>query len=753
MKIVVVESPAKAKTIKKYLGKGYEVLASYGHVRDLLAKEGSVDTNNQFAMTYAPVERNLGHVQAIQKALKKADGICLATDPDREGEAIAWHLVEILNQKNALKDKSIERIYFYQITKNAIKEAIKQPRHLSMDLVNAQQARRALDFLVGFTLSPLLWRKVKAGLSAGRVQTPALRLIVEREEAIKSFEPKEYWTVHGVQLAQGCEFKSRLTQYQGNKIEQFSLQTDQVATACVRQIEADANGQLKVAKIIKKQRQRKPLPPLITSSLQQEAVRRLGFTAQNAMRVAQQLYEGIELPGEGAVGLITYMRTDSVHLAPEAVESIRAYIQEHHADALPKEAQSYQNKSKNAQEAHEAIRPTDVMRDPQCLKDVLDKYQFKLYQLIWQRTVACQMKPALLDTVSIDLSAKTHIFRANGSVMVYPGFLAVYADQADNKAEDRILPPMEEGQLVDIKKIWPEQHFTEPPPRYSEASLVKTLEEYDIGRPSTYASIINTLKQRKYVEMEKKRFMPTDIAMVVCGFLKKYFSQYVDYHFTAQLEDQLDKVALGQEALVPLLESFWSPFKHTVDEVDETVQRSDVTKEVIDEKCPECQANLSIQLGKRGRFIGCTAYPTCSYTRSMSHSADDDNLVKDRQCPKCHSQLVIKHGPYGKFIGCSGYPDCRFIESLFKPDDTKVACPQCHQGSLLSRQSRKGKVFYSCSRYPDCEYALWYKPIDEKCQKCAWPILSIKETKRSGKQVVCPQKDCSYKRDLTEEDE
>lgn len=752
MKIVVVESPAKAKTIKKYLGKGYEVLASYGHVRDLLAKEGSVDTANQFAMTYAPIERNSGHVQAICKALKQANGICLATDPDREGEAIAWHLVEMLNKKKMLKDKSVERIYFYQITKNAIQEAIQQPRDLSMDLVNAQQARRALDFLVGFTLSPLLWRKVKAGLSAGRVQTPALRLIVEREEEIKAFEPKEYWTVHGTQLIKDCEFKSRLTQYQGNKVEQFSFQTEQEATDCVNQIIADANGQFKVAKIVKKQRQRKPLPPLITSSLQQEAVRRLGFTTQNTMRVAQQLYEGIELPGEGAVGLITYMRTDSVHLATEAVESIRAYIDKNHPNALPNDIQIYQNKSKNAQEAHEAIRPTDVMRDPESLKSVLDKYQFKLYQLVWQRTVACQMKPALLDTVSIDLSAKDHIMRANGSVMVDPGFLAVYADKMDSKTEDRILPPMEQGQMVDINKIWPEQHFTEPPPRYSEASLVKTLEEYDIGRPSTYASIINTLKQRNYVEMDKKRFIPTDIAMVVCGFLKKYFSRYVDYHFTAQLEDQLDRVALGKEAWVPLLESFWNPFKGTVDDVDKNVKRSDVTKEIIDEKCPECQASLSIQLGKRGRFIGCTGYPDCSYTRSMEHSSEDDNLVKDRLCPQCQSKLVVKHGPYGKFIGCSSYPDCRFIESLFKPEDTKVSCPQCHQGSLLSRRSRKGKIFYSCSRYPDCDYALWNMPIDDKCQKCAWPILSIKETKRFGKQVVCPQKDCSYKRDLTEED-
>lgn len=753
MKLVVVESPAKAKTIRKYLGKGYEVLASYGHVRDLLAKEGAVDPANAFQMTYAPIERSSGHISAICKALKKADGICLATDPDREGEAIAWHLLELLQEKKLLKNKGIERICFYQITKGAIQEAIQKPRDISMELVNAQQARRALDFLVGFTLSPLLWRKVKAGLSAGRVQTPALRLIVEREKEIQRFEAQEYWSIHGKQTVDGVSFDSRLSHYQGTKIEQFSFQTEQAANACVNTINQDAQGVLSVKKVVKKQRQRKPPTPIITSTLQQEAVRRLGFTAQTAMRVAQQLYEGIELPGEGSVGLITYMRTDSVHLAPEAVESIRDYISKHHAKALPQTPPSYHNKSKNAQEAHEAIRPTDVSRTPNALKDVLDKYQMKLYRLIWERTVACQMSPAILDTVSIDLQAKDHTFRANGSVLKEPGFLAVYADSKDKTTDtERMLPPMKEGQQVEVNKIWPEQHFTEPPPRYSEASLIKALEEYDIGRPSTYAAIINTLKHRKYVEMDKKRFIPTDIAMVVCQFLLNYFSQYVDYNFTAALEEKLDEVARGEKPWVPLMEEFWHPFEKTVKEVDETVQRSDVTKELIDEKCPECQAQLSLQLGKRGRFIGCTAYPECSYTRSLQHSPEDDALVKDRKCPTCEGQLVVKHGPYGKFIGCGNYPDCRFIESLFKPEDTQVPCPKCQQGRIVSRRSRKGKIFYSCARYPDCDYALWNMPLNEKCEKCAWPILTIKETKRSGKQVVCPQKDCSFKRDYLEDE-
>lgn len=749
--LVVVESPAKAKTIEKYLGKGYEVLASYGHVRDLVPKEGAVDTAHDFAMKYENIEKNQKHIDAIAKALKKADALYLATDPDREGEAISWHIHEIMKQKKVLAKKAVYRVVFHEITKKAITNAIQHPREISMDLVNAQQARRALDYLVGFNLSPLLWRKVRPGLSAGRVQSPALRMIAERELEIEQFNTQEYWTLEAEATKTGQSFIARLVEYQGEKIEQFSVTTEKQAKTIEKALTKAAKGQLVVSKVEKKQRKRNPSPPFTTSTLQQEAARKLGFTTDRTMRIAQQLYEGVDV-GDGAVGLITYMRTDSVNLAQEAIEQIREFIGKRYGkENVPEQPRTYQTKSKNAQEAHEAVRPTSADILPDQIKDALSPEQYKLYNLIWKRTIACQMISATIDTVSVDLSCgDQNRFRANGSVIADPGFIMVYQEGIDDaKKEDgdeKMLPLMIEGEKIDLLSLQSVQHFTEPPPRYTEASLVKAMEEYGIGRPSTYSSIISTLKFRKYVTLDQKRFTPTDIGRIVNKFLTQYFTQYVDYGFTAKLEDDLDAIARGEQVWVPMLREFWEPFIHQIEETQETVKRSDVTQEALDEKCPKCEKPLSIRLGRRGRFIGCTAYPECDYTRNLD--GDDGKaeaeLVEGRTCPDCSGPLIIRFGRYGKFIGCSNYPTCKFIEPLEKPSDTGILCPQCGKGNMLKRKSRYGKIFYSCSTYPECNYAVWNEPLNEKCPKCNWPILMLKTTKRRGTEKVCPQKECGF---------
>ncbi len=750
-KLVIVESPAKAKTIQKYLGKDVEVLASYGHVRDLLPKEGAVDTANDFAMKYQIIDRNSKHLDAIAKAMKKADVLYLATDPDREGEAISWHLLELLKKRGVLKDKETHRVVFHEITKQAVNDAVAHPRGLSMDMVNAQQARRALDYLVGFTLSPLLWKKVRRGLSAGRVQSPALRMIVERELEIEAFIPQEYWSIEADAAFEKQNFDGKLTYYKDKKLSQFTVNNGEQSAEVVATLNKAANGKLLVTKVDKKQRKRNPAAPFTTSTLQQEASRKLGFGAQRTMSVAQQLYEGTDT-GDGAVGLITYMRTDSVTLAGEAVEEIRTFIAEKYgAKAVPAKPQEYKTKSKNAQEAHEAVRPTSVLRTPESLNKYLSSDQLKLYTLIWQRTVACQMVHATMNTVAVDLACgKGNTFRANGSTVVDPGFMSVYLEGQDDAAksdkDERILPIMEVGDVVDLIAIRPEQHFTEPPPRFSEASLVRSLEEHDIGRPSTYASIISTLLQREYVELEKKRFHPTDVGRVVGKFLAEHFTKYVDYDFTAKLEDELDAVARGEKEWVPLLRNFWGPFKEQVETKDKEVQRSDVTQELLDEDCPKCGKKLSSRLGRSGRFIGCTAYPECDYTRNINgeETSNEPEIVADRKCPKCESDLWVRTGKYGKFIGCSSYPKCKHIESLEQPTNTGVTCPQCNKGEILTRKSRRGKIFYSCSDYPDCDYALWNEPLKEECPTCKWPILTIKTTKSRGTEKVCPQKECDF---------
>jgi len=754
MNLVIVESPAKAKTIKKYLGPDFEVMASYGHVRDLVPKEGAVDPDQGFSMQYQVIECNERHVQSIAKRLRQAEALYLATDPDREGEAISWHLYVLLKSRRQLGKRPVHRVVFNEVTKRAVQEAVAHPRELSADLINAQQARRALDYLVGFNLSPLLWRKIRRGLSAGRVQSPALRLIVEREQEIEAFKIREYWTITADAVKEEKDFEARLTRFGGEKLEQFSVQDEARAKEIKHALVQAAQGKLKVEQVERKQRKRNPAPPFITSTLQQEAARKLGFTTQSTMRVAQQLYEGVDVGG-GAVGLITYMRTDSVNLANEALDEIRAFVGERYGtDHLPARPRIYKTKAKNAQEAHEAIRPTSIRRLPEALKAQLTAGQARLYGLIWKRTLACQMAHALIDMVAVDLSAGAgNLFRATGSSVVSPGFMRVYLEGRDDAKgagddQERMLLPLKERELVDLKAIRPEQHFTEPPPRYTEASLVKTLEEYGIGRPSTYASIISTLQDREYAELEKKRFHPTDVGRIVNRFLTQHFTSYVDYDFTARLEDELDAVSRGEEDWIPLLEQFWRPFKDRVDHTQENVKRSDVTQEVIEEVCPQCGAPLSIRLGRHGRFIGCTKYPECDYTRDLADATRPEQppaeVVEGRSCPECGSKLQVKRGKYGKFIGCGAYPKCRYIEPLERPQDTGVTCPKCDQGALLKKKSRRGKIFYSCSTYPKCDYALWNEPVAGLCPQCGWPVLTFKITKRDGARKVCPQKDCSY---------
>jgi DNA topoisomerase I len=619
--LVIVESPAKAKTIKKYLGKDFEVLASYGHVRDLVPKEGAVDPEHGYAMKYQVLEKNERHVEAISRTLRKSKALYLATDPDREGEAIAWHLREILDSRGDLAGKAVHRVVFYEITRNAVREAVAQPRGLSLDLVNAQQARRALDYLVGFNLSPLLWKKVRQGLSAGRVQSPALRMICEREAEILAFIPQEYWSLDGEGSHTAQAFPLKLIEYRGQKVEQFSFTNETQAREVERTIQAaahgaapaDGPGQLRVVAIDRKQRRRNPAPPFTTSTLQQEAARKLGFNARRTMRLAQQLYEGLDIGGdEGSVGLITYMRTDSVSLAAEAITEIREVATKLYGKAeVADEPRIYKTKSKNAQEAHEAIRPTSAAITPASIEGKVEDDHFRLYSLIWKRAVASQMNHAVFDTVAVDMLAgpdgpDRHMLRANGSTLVKPGYISVYQEGIDDaKADDsdHVLPPMTEGDTVDLLAIQAEQHFTEPPPRYSEASLVKALEEHGIGRPSTYATIISTLQDREYVEMDARRFIPTDIGKIVGRFLTEHFHRYVEYGFTAAMEDELDAVSRGEEEWTTPLEKFWKPFIDQVESIEKNVTREQVAQARELGKDAATGKPVTVRMGRFGPFV------------------------------------------------------------------------------------------------------------------------------------------------------
>ncbi len=612
--LVIVESPAKAKTIKKYLGHEFDVLASYGHVRDLVPKEGAVDPDNGYAMKYQVLDKNERHVEAIARTLRKSKALYLATDPDREGEAIAWHLQEILRARGDLDGKEVHRVVFYEITRNAIREAVRSPRGLSLDLVNAQQARRALDYLVGFNLSPLLWKKVRRGLSAGRVQSPALRMICEREEEISAFLAREYWTIEGEGTHGTQAFPLKLLEYRGQKVEQFSFTSEHEAREVEGTLRSAAGGagELRVLAIDRKQRRRNPAPPFTTSTLQQEAARKLGFNARRTMRLAQQLYEGQDI-GEGSVGLITYMRTDSVTLAAEAIREIREVAARLYGQAeVAEEPRIYRTKSKNAQEAHEAIRPTSAAITPADVEGKVEDDLYRLYALIWKRAVASQMSPAIFDTVAVDMLAgpdgpQRHLLRANGSTLVKPGYISVYQEGTDDVAAaddaDHVLPPMEPHDRVQLTALHADQHFTEPPPRYSEASLVKALEEHGIGRPSTYASIISTLQDREYVEMDNRRFVPTDIGKIVNRFLTHHFHRYVEYGFTAAMEDELDAVSRGEEEWTTPLEKFWKPFIQQVEKIERTVTREQVAQARALGQDPVSGKPITVRMGRFGPFV------------------------------------------------------------------------------------------------------------------------------------------------------
>ena len=622
--LVIVESPAKARTLERYLGSGYTVLASNGHVRDLLPKSGAVDPEKDFAMHYEIIDKNARSVDAIARALKKSDVLYLATDPDREGEAISWHLYELLKDRGVLKQKEVKRVVFHEVTRDAVLRAINSPGELSLDLINAQQARRALDYLVGFNLSPLLWKKIRTGLSAGRVQSPALRMIAEREEEIEQFKTREYWTIEADLKRSGMDFTARLVRYEDEKVKQFSITDEARAQQVAGVLEnnaasqlgqaagsAEAKGALIVSSVDRKQRKRQPAPPFITSTLQQEAIRKLGLTAQQTMRIAQQLYEGIDT-GAGAVGLITYMRTDSVNLAAQAVNEMRRFINDKFGtDYLPDSPRRFKTRSKNAQEAHEAVRPTSVYRVPQEIRSKLSKDQFRLYELIWKRALASQMAHAVIDTVAVDLACgDAALLRANGSTLVKKGFMVLYTEGKDDQkqgqagdATDRKLPAMQAGDVATLLKIRPEQHFTEPPPRFSEATLVKTLEEYGIGRPSTYAAIISTLRNREYVEMVNKRFVPTDVGRIVNKFLTEHFTGYVDYDFTAKLEDELDAVSRGEKEWLPLMKEFWEPFSARVKDKEGGVSRDEAVSPRTLGDDPVTGRLVSVRMGRYGPYV------------------------------------------------------------------------------------------------------------------------------------------------------
>jgi len=763
--LVIVESPAKAKTIEKFLGKDYKVLASFGHVRALPSKQGSVDIGNDFEPKYHVLPESKKHIDAIKKALKESDRLLLATDPDREGEAISWHLLAALGlDKKKNPGIDIQRVVFHEITKDAIIHAVEHPRAIAAELVDAQQARSVLDYLVGFNLSPFLWKKIRYGLSAGRVQSVALRLICEREKEIQAFVEQEYWTIAArLGVAPGQEFKAGLVAVGGKKLGKFDIPGEEVATGLKAALQS---GSYRVDKITRTEKKRTPAAPFTTSTLQQEASRKLGFSAKKTMSTAQKLYEGIDIGEGGTVGLITYMRTDSVNLSSQALQEahdvISAAYGPEYALAKPR---LYRTKTKNAQEAHEAIRPTYISKTPAELKKFLTPDLHKLYELIWKRTVACQMAEALLDQTSVDIAADLAAppaagpfsgarqagLRASGTVIRFPGFMKLYIEGVDDQDEEKegLLPAMAEGASLKLHEILPEQHFTQPPPRYTEATLVKTLEEYGIGRPSTYASIMNTLVERKYTRLDKKRFFPEDVGMVVNDLLTAHFARYVDYNFTAGLEEELDQVSRGEKQWKPLLKEFWEPFSTLLKQKEGEVSKSDLTTEAMDEACPECGKPLVVKLGKRGKFIACSGFQEgCKYTRNIESEKGGEAaepVLSDEKCEKCGQPMLIKDGRYGKYLACSGYPACKNIQPLVKPRGTGVVCPECKEGELTEKKSRYGKMFYSCNRYPQCKFALWDLPVERKCPKCGFPLLVKKISKREGEYLKCPKEGCDFK--------
>ncbi len=796
--LVIVESPAKAKTINRYLGSGYTVKASMGHVMDLPKKELGVDLKDNFKPNYEVIPGKKDTIKSLKSAAKDADTIYLAADPDREGEAICWHLRELLDSKK----RKFYRVLFNEITRDAIRKAFENPQEIDSRLVDAQQARRVLDRLVGYQVSPLLWDKVRRGISAGRVQTVALRLIVEREREIQAFQKKEYWTIDATLKGKNPPpFEARLIKLQGKELEipyQSAADTHRAALE---------KASFKVGSVETRERRKYPVPPFITSKLQQEAVRKLHFTAKKTMMLAQKLYEGIDL-GEGSVGLITYMRTDSTRVAESALESVRAYVKKTYGDDyLPEQAIRYKSK-KGAQDAHEAIRPTSMERPPESLRKQLSADEFKLYRLIWQRFVASQMNPAIFDQTTIDISAGDYLLRATGSVEKFKGFRAVYEEGQDDKSVDESddtksrLPSVEKDEVLSLLSLMPEQHFTEPPPRYNEATLVKALEEKGIGRPSTYATILSVIQNRDYVEKLQGRFLPTELGMVVNDLLVKSFTDIFDIAYTARMEEELDEVEDGKLSWTGALNEFYSKFKKDLQAAEREMVNVKGEGIPTDVKCEKCGKPMVIRLGRNGNFLACTGYPECENTSnltpelaakygtpSVAPEVPEQTCEKcgkpmalkrgrfgyfmactgypecrntkkivikegaatavadvplDEKCPECGNNLVKKHGRYGEFVACSNYPNCKFV----KRETIGITCPEkgC-SGEIVVRRTKRRKVFYGCSRYPDCKFTVWDKPIAEPCPDCGSPIVLEKTNKKTGETTrYCWNEKCKYER-------
>jgi len=733
--LVVVESPTKSKTLAKYLGRGFSVVATMGHIIDLPKSKLGVDVEDDFKPEYKVLDGKKKVVTEIKKEAKKADIVYLASDPDREGEAIANHVAQII----APLKKDVRRALFNEITKTGIRKGIDEAGDLDNRKVDAQQARRILDRLVGYKISPILWSTVFRGLSAGRVQSVALRMICEREAEIEAFKPQEYWTIDAsVGTDKKHAFTARLNQIDGKKADVGS------EAAAGEIVDAVTGKPFVVADIKREQKRRYAQPPYITSTLQQDAIRRLRFSSQRTMRTAQQLYEGVELgKSEGAVGLITYMRTDSVRTANEAIHAVRDTIRATYGGEYLPDKPNYYKTKKSAQDAHEAIRPTMMDHPPEKVKAYLSRDQYRLYELIWNRFVASQMVPAVFDATTIDLDVeRKYRFRATAQVPVFDGFLKVYQETADEDAEkEKIvkLPPLKEGDNLTEYGVKPEQHFTKPPPRYSEASLIKALEQNGIGRPSTYAQILTTLRTRKYTETQDRRLTPTELGKTVNKILVGHFNELFNVQFTAQMEEELDQIEEGDENWVEVLRDFYEPFEEQLEAVGEIKDKIKAeTQEETDEVCENCGRPMVIKWGRNGRFLACTGYPECKTTKPLNGAAIEET---DKKCPTCGAPMQIRTGRYGKFIACSRYPECKTT----LPVTTGVPCPQpgC-DGEMVERKSRRGKTFYSCSNYPKCKYATWDKPVKETCPACAFPIMTEKTTKTHGEHYRCPA--CGYRK-------
>ncbi len=760
--LVVVESPAKAKTIKKYLGAGYTVKASVGHIMDLPKSKIGVDVDNDFEPIYEVIESKKKVVAELKAAAKLADRILLATDPDREGEAIAWHI----RTQFAKNKVPTFRVLFNEITKKAINEAIEKPLQLNQALYDAQQARRVLDRLVGYQISPILWKKVRRGLSAGRVQSVGVRLVVEREEQIRKFVPVEYWSLEAdLKAALPPQFRSKLIKLDGKKAELGN------AEATLPLVDQLKNQAFTVQSVEKKERRRNAPPPFITSKLQQEAANRLHFTAKKTMTLSQRLYEGVELGDEGQTALITYMRTDSVRLSPDAIASARGYIGERFGkDYLPQDPVVFKTK-KSAQDAHEAIRPTNIEYPPERVQPFLERDMFRLYELIWNRFIACQMTPAVFDQTTADIQAGNAVFRATGQTTKFAGYLAVYGEQAvsdepakieeagaekmegedDEKGDlSRQLPPLESGQKLQLVQLIPEQHFTQPPPRFTEASLVKELEEKGIGRPSTYAAILSTIQDKEYVEKKENRFYPTELGKLVTELLMASFPTVMDVEFTAKMEGELDEVEEGSANWVKVLNEFYGPFKKTLVVADEQMRDVKREEQKTDLVCEKCGSPMVIKWGRMGRFLACSGYPECKNTKDF---VEKDGKIEialelptDEKCPTCGKPMVNKRGRFGRFLACSDYPTCKTTKKITLKD---VVCPE-DGGGLAERKSRFGKSFWGCVNYPNCKFVAWDRPLGEPCPQCGSKYLLSKYSKREGAFIACPNKECGYRREAPE---